>query len=77
MLAGGVIRFLSLLELCRKMGLRVIVSSVFESPVGLKMCANLAVLAGEPCGLGTADWIEIHNANLVECGGIIHSLRLV
>ena len=77
MVHGGVIRFLSLLELSRKLGLRVIVSSAFESPVGLKMCANLAALTGEPCGLGTSDWIVKNNLNPVGPGGIIPPERLV
>jgi O-succinylbenzoate synthase len=70
MLTGGITGFLSLLRMARGMGVRVIVSSAFESPVGLRMLAACGALTGQTCGLGTADWLEDPDG-LIRPGGII------
>ncbi|MBF0618580.1 MAG: o-succinylbenzoate synthase [Candidatus Omnitrophica bacterium] len=54
----GVTGFLDVMKAAGVLGAKVVVSSAFESGIGLTALANLAVLTGEPAGLGTAAWFE-------------------
>jgi o-succinylbenzoate synthase len=54
----GVIRYLKFLDAAAQMGTHVIVSSAFESGVGMTMLANLAALTHSVANLGTANWFE-------------------
>ena len=71
MLCGGINAFLAIRETAHQAGVKVIVSSLFESPVGLRILFNLAALTGETCGLGTADWTGPQAAALSVRGGTI------
>lgn len=71
MLTGGITRFLAIKDIAYQIGARVVVSSLFETSVGLKMLANLAALTELPCGLGTADWFGDPAGGIFQHGGII------
>ena len=68
---GGVRRCCSLSERCREKGMMPIVSSSFESSVGLLALASLAACVQNPgvaTGLGTLDWYQV---DLIEPGLLI------
>jgi O-succinylbenzoate synthase len=56
MMVGGIFRTLEWIAKAKAEGRQVIVSSSFESSIGLSMLANLALLTDEAAGLGTAAW---------------------
>jgi O-succinylbenzoate synthase len=70
---GGVIAALQLMKKAAQNGQKVIISSSFESGVGLRMLANLGCLSGQAAGLGTSEWLQqdILSQPLVASGGII------
>ena len=76
MLCGGVAGFLLTKEIAARIGVPVIVSASFESPIGLKILANLAALTDQVCGLGTADWFGAEAVSLLGKGGIISPAQL-
>lgn len=57
---GGFERTLAIVRRAQRLGVRPVISSAFESPVGLKQLAQLAVLVDPDCsthhGLATEDW---------------------
>ncbi len=55
---GGIIPCLEWMEYARHHGKKVIISAAFESPVGLKVLANLACMTGQTAGLGTERWLK-------------------
>jgi O-succinylbenzoate synthase len=59
-LVGGWGRCLSLYQWAQSRGVRVVVSSAFESAVGMQSLIHLAAVVSEgtPCGLDTASWIQ-------------------
>ena len=67
---GGIISCLEWMAHARDCGKKVIISSAFESPVGLKVLANLACLTGEVAGLGTERWLKGVSA-IADSQGII------
>ncbi|MBI3315012.1 MAG: o-succinylbenzoate synthase [Candidatus Omnitrophica bacterium] len=67
---GGVIPCLDWMEHARQQGKKVIISSAFESPVGLKVLANLACLTEKTAGLGTERWLKGVEP-LADAGGMI------
>ncbi len=58
MILGGVIQTLDWIEEARSSGRKAIISSCFESHVGLKILANLSLLTGQVAGLGTSRWLK-------------------
>jgi O-succinylbenzoate synthase len=72
---GGIIACLDRMENARRGGKRAIISSAFESPVGLKVLANLACLTEETAGLGTERWLKGVEP-LADAGGIIRKEKL-
>jgi O-succinylbenzoate synthase len=58
MMVGGIFRTLEWIAKAKKEGRRVIISSSFESSVGLSMLANLALLTEDAAGLGTGAWFK-------------------
>ena len=73
---GGIISCLEWMAHARDQGKKVIISSAFESPVGLKVLANLACLTGEVAGLGTERWLKGVSAT-ADSQGIIRKDKLV
>lgn len=72
---GGIIPCLDWMENARRNGKKVVISSAFESPVGLKVLANLACLTGTTAGLGTERWLKGVEP-LADAGGIIRKEKL-
>jgi len=58
MILGGIIPTLDWIREARDLHKKVIISSSFESTVGLKVLANLACLTGQIAGLGTERWLK-------------------
>lgn len=58
MILGGIIPTLDWIQEAQRLDKKVIISSSFESTVGLKVLANLACLTGQPAGLGTERWLK-------------------
>lgn len=58
MVLGGVVAALDWIDKGRRQGRRTIISSAFESPVGLSVLKALACLTEEPSGLGTEAWFK-------------------
>jgi O-succinylbenzoate synthase len=56
-MVGGIFRTLEWITKAQKENRKVVVSSSFESGVGLSMLANLALLTNEAAGLGTGAWL--------------------
>jgi O-succinylbenzoate synthase len=54
----GVTGYLKFLDTAAEFGIHVIVTSVFESGVGMTMLANLAALTYPVANLGTANWFD-------------------
>jgi o-succinylbenzoate synthase len=54
----GVIGYLKFLDMAAPLGIHVIVSSAFESGIGMTMLANLAALTYPVANLGTANWFD-------------------
>ena len=77
MLWGGVTGFIRLLEQTHSTGQKVIVSSAFESGVGITLLANLALATGEPAGLGPASWFaeDILQEPVVDDCGLVDPSR--
>ncbi len=64
MILGGIVPTLEWIEEAKSLGKKSIISSTFESSVGLKILANLSLLTGEIPGLGTDRWLnQSHLAN--------------
>ena len=72
---GGIIACLDWMENSRRNGKKAIISSAFESPVGLKILANLACLTGTTAGLGTERWLKGVEP-LADAGGMIRKEKL-
>ncbi len=72
---GGIIPCLDWMEKARRGGKKAIISSAFESPVGLKVLANLACLTGTTAGLGTERWLKGVEP-LADAGGMIRKEKL-
>ncbi len=72
---GGIIPCLDWMENARRSGKKAIISSAFESPVGLKVSANLACLTGTTAGLGTERWLKGVEP-LADAGGMIRKEKL-
>ena len=66
----GLTASLAWIEEARRQGKKAIISSSFESPVGLKVLANLACLTSQTAGLGTERWFKDVKP-LVKDNGII------
>ncbi len=58
MVLGGIVAALDWIEEAKTLGKKAIISSAFESLVGLKVLKALASLTNEPAGLGTERWIK-------------------
>ncbi len=71
----GLVKSLEWIREARAQGKKAIISSAFESPVGLKVLANLACLTGQTAGLGTERWFK-NVKPLVNESGIIPSVLL-
>ena len=54
----GVTDYLKFLDRAATLGMHVVVSSAFESGIGMTMLANLAALTYSVANLGTANWFE-------------------
>ncbi len=76
MISGGITGFLLLQKTVKPFGIPIVISSSFESGVGLRMLANLASLTDTPCGLGTAHWIQENPFHFLDKGGRILSAEL-
>jgi O-succinylbenzoate synthase len=68
-----------LLDTAAQCGIHVIVTSVFESGVGMTMLANLAGLTYPVANLGTANWFEedLLRRPVVVDAGVIPADRMV
>lgn len=77
MIDGGITGFLSMNETAHRLGAGVVVSSSFESTVGLRMLANLAALTPIPCGLGTADFSGTFAGGVLGKGGLVPPNNLI
>ncbi|MBF0386449.1 MAG: o-succinylbenzoate synthase [Candidatus Omnitrophica bacterium] len=82
MITGGISDFMALKKTAFRMGVKIIVSSAFETATGLTMLANLAAVMNSTsdqlhCGLGTADWFGTPAAGILQKGGIIPAARLI
>jgi O-succinylbenzoate synthase len=73
---GGIIITLDWIAEARSQGKKAIISSSFESPLGLKTLANLACLTGQTAGLGTERWFR-NTKPLVNESGIIPAALLI
>ena len=72
----GLIPCLDWIEEAKLLKRKAIISSVFESPIGFKVLANLAGLSGQIAGLGTERWSK--NAKpIVGEDGIIKKESLI
>lgn len=69
MILGGIVPVLDWIEEARSSGRKAIISACFESPVGIKILANLSLLTGHLPGLGTSRWLA--SKDLFEPKGII------
>ena len=58
MILGGIIPILDWVQEARSSGRKAVISSCFESNVGIKILANLSLLTGHVPGLGTTRWLE-------------------
>ncbi len=58
MQAGGITGYLELLDKAGHLGLQVVLTSAFESGVGMTILANLAALTYTTPNLGTANWFD-------------------
>jgi o-succinylbenzoate synthase len=58
MILGGIVAALDWIAEAKSTGKKAIISSAFESPVGLRTLANLASLTGQTAGLGTERWFK-------------------
>jgi len=72
----GLMPTLDWIEEAKLLRRKAIISSVFESPVGFKVLANLACLSGQIAGLGTERWLKITKP-IVNENGIIKQESLV
>lgn len=71
---GGITPTLDWIEEARSTGRKAIISSCFESSVGIKILANLSLLTGHVPGLGTTRWLD--TADLVNAQGFIPHQQL-
>ncbi len=60
MILGGIVVALDWIGEATSLGKKAIISSAFESPVGLTVLQALAVGTGETPGLGTGRWFHAH-----------------
>ena len=58
MVLGGIVIALDWIEEARRWGKKAVISSSFESPVGLTVLNALACLTGQTAGLGTQGWFN-------------------
>ncbi len=58
MQSGGMAGYLDLLERAGHLGLQVVLTSSFESGIGMTVLANLATLTHTVSNLGTANWFD-------------------
>lgn len=58
MVMGGITGYLDLLKIATKAGLQVIVTSAFESGVGMTALVNLAGMSSAVANLGATNWFE-------------------
>ncbi len=58
MIMGGVSGYLRFLEDASRAGLKTVLTSTFESGIGMTMLANLAAMTDTPADLGTANWFN-------------------
>ena len=58
MIIGGVLASLDWITEARSLGKKAVISSAFESPIGLKVLKALAALTGQVPGLGTEHWFK-------------------
>lgn len=59
MVLGGIVNALDWIEKAHGSGKKAVISSAFESPVGLSVLKALACLTGQISGLGTERWLKI------------------
>ena len=73
MVAGGIFKTLQWIAKAKDERRKVVISSAFESGIGLTMLANLALLTEEAAGLGTGSWFkdDILKVPVVQKGGNI------
>lgn len=56
-LLGGVIKALDWVEYAKKTGKRALISSMFETPIGMRMLKALSQLTDDAPGFGTESWL--------------------
>ena len=76
MILGGIIPTLDWIQKAGDLEKKAIISSCFESTVGLKVLANLACLTGQPAGLGTERWFK-NVSPIIDDHGIIKKELLI
>ncbi len=76
MILGGIIPTLDWIQEAELQEKKVIISSCFESTVGLKVLANLACLTGQTAGFGTERWLK-NVKPIIDEHGIIKKELLV
>jgi O-succinylbenzoate synthase len=69
MILGGMVTVLDWIEEAKSSGKKAVISSSFETSVGIKVLANLALLTGQVAGLGTGRWLS--GCDLVNAHGVI------
>ncbi len=57
---GGILTARDWIEEARQQGKKAVISSAFESPVGLNVLGALAAVTGNTSGLGTQRWFKSH-----------------
>ncbi|MBF0503534.1 MAG: o-succinylbenzoate synthase [Candidatus Omnitrophica bacterium] len=77
MIIGGIIPTLDWIEQAHRLGKKAIISSCFESTLGLKVLANLACLTGQTAGLGTERWLKSDKPIIDEHGIIKKELLMI
>ena len=58
MAMGGVTRYLDFLKTASRAGLQVIITSAFESGIGMTALVNLAGMSCAVANLGSSNWFE-------------------
>ena len=72
----GFIATLDWIEEAKLLKRKAVISSVYESPAGFKVLANLACLSGQIAGLGTERWCK-DISPMVSEGGLIKKESLI
>jgi o-succinylbenzoate synthase len=77
-MVGGIFRTLEWIAKAAQEDRRVVISSSFESGIGLKMLANLALLTGQVAGLGTQSWFkeDLLRSPVLGAGGVVPAQAL-